>query len=212
MLGIKIGPYHTFSDWALILGRIDLQTPTPKTHKIEIEGADSALDQSEFFGEVKYNDFTQPFPFTMIGPQEEYTARHDAIKNAIHGKKLRIILDDTPGFFYLGRVSVGSLAKEKGYATFEIVADCEPYKYKLNQTTVSKAITGSGSVTLTNSRKRAVPTITASAAFTLTFGQHTWSITAGSYTLPELELVEGVNTVNVTGTGTISFTWQEGGL
>lgn len=212
MLGIKIGPYHTFYDWALILGRIDLNTPTPKTHKIDIEGADSALDLSDFFGEVKYNDFTQPFPFTMTGPQEEYTARHDAIKNAVHGKKLKIILDDSPGFFYMGRVSVGSLAKEKGYATFEIVADCEPYKYKLSKTTVSKAIAGSGSVTLTNSRKRAVPTVTADAAFTLAFGPYTWAIDAGTYTLPELELQEGENTVNVTGTGTISFTWQEGGL
>lgn len=212
MLGIKIGPYHTYNDWALILGRIDLQTPTPKAYKIDIEGADGTLDVTDFFGEVKYNDFTQPFPFTMTGPQEEYSARHDAIKNAIHGKKLRIILDDMPGFFYMGRVTVGSLANEKGYAAFDIVADCEPYKYKLEKTTVTKAITGSGAVSLTNSRKRAVPTITASAAFTLTFGPYTWTISAGTYTLPELELVEGANVVSVTGTGTISLTWQEGGL
>lgn len=212
MLGITFGAYHSYNDWALIPGRIEIQTPQPKTNKIDIEGADSAIDLTDFFGEVKYNDFALSFPFTMLGEEAGYIARHTQIKNAIHGKKLKIILDDDPGFFYLGRLSVGSLKKEKGYASLTIDADCEPYKYKAQKTTVTQAITGAGVVRLTNGRKYVVPEITATAAFTLEYGGNTWAIQAGSYTLPELELVEGVNTINVTGTGTITFSYQEGGL
>jgi len=39
-----------------------------------------------------------------------------------------------------------------------------------------------------------------------------WDLGSGSYTLPELELMEGVNNVTVTGTGNIAFEWQEGDL
>lgn len=212
MLGITFGAYHSYTDWALIPGRIEIQTPQPKTNKIDIEGADSALDLTDFFGEVKYNDFPLSIPFTMLGEEAGYIARHTQIKNAIHGKKLKIIFDDDKSFFYLGRLTVGSLKKEKGYATLTIDADCEPYKYKAQKTTVTQAITGAGTVSLTNGRKYVVPEITATAAFTLAFNGFTWAIQAGSYTLPELELVEGVNTINVTGTGTITFSYQEGGL
>lgn len=212
MLGITFGAYHSYTDWALIPGRIEIETPQIKENKIDIEGADGALDLTDFFGEVKYEDFPLSFPFSMLGEDAGYIARHTQIKNAIHGKKLKIILDDDPGFFYLGRLSVGSLKKEKGYATMTIDAECEPYKYKAEKTTVTQAITGAGVVRLTNGRKYAVPEITATAAFTLAYGGNTWAIQAGSYTLPELELKEGENTINVTGTGTITFSYQEGGL
>lgn len=212
MLGILFGSYHSYNDWNLIPGRIEIQTPQIKQNKIDIEGADSALDLTDFFGEVKYNDFPLSIPFTMLGEDAGFIARHTQIKNAIHGKKLKIIFDDDKSFFYLGRLSVGSLKKEKGYATLTIDADCEPYKYKAEKTTVTQAITGAGVVRLTNSRKYVVPEITATAAFTLAFNGYTWAIQAGSYTLPELELVEGENIINVTGTGTITFSYQEGGL
>ena len=39
-----------------------------------------------------------------------------------------------------------------------------------------------------------------------------WDLGSGSYTLPELELKAGENVVSVTGTGTITFTYQEAGL
>jgi hypothetical protein len=47
---------------------------------------------------------------------------------------------------------------------------------------------------------------------TIAFGDGIWTNSAGTYTIPELELVEGDNTVTVTGTGTITFTWQEGSM
>ena len=72
------------------------------------------------------------------------------------------------------------------------------------------AVDGTRVITLTNGRKRAVPTITTTAAMTIGYGGGTWTNNAGTYTIPELELTHGENTVTVTGTGTITFTWQEG--
>ena len=93
--------------------------------------------------------------------------------------------------------------------------DCEPYKYKLAKTVVTQAVDGTETVTLTNGRKRAVPlvTIETEASLRIVYGDNfIWDLGSGSYTLPELELMEGVNNVTVTGTGSIAFEWQEGDL
>ena len=43
-------------------------------------------------------------------------------------------------------------------------------------------------------------------------GVNIWDLGSGSYTLPELELTQGANTVTLTGNGTVTFTYQEGDL
>lgn len=65
---------------------------------------------------------------------------------------------------------------------------------------------------IVNAKKRAVPTITASAPFTIYHEGNTYSVTAGSTIIPEIELKEGVNDIAVKGTGAITFTYQEGSL
>ena len=65
---------------------------------------------------------------------------------------------------------------------------------------------------LVNGKKRAVPAITATAPFTIYHEGNTYTVGAGTTTIPELELKEGVNDVAVKGSGTITFTYQEGSL
>ena len=211
MKGITFGNYHSYDDLHLILESKELGAPDVKVNKIDIPGADSALDLTDFFG-VKYDDVKHTFQFTSIEPQETFLSQFSTIKNAIHGKKVRIILDDDPSFFYLGRCFVSSFTNDKGIGTVSVECECEPYKYKLEKTTVSKAVNGTATVNLTNSRKRAVPEITTNATMTIAFGGGTWTVNAGTFIIPELELFAGANNIAVTGTGNISFTWQEGDL
>lgn len=155
---------------------------------------------------------THKFTFSTIVPRSDFLTQYSEIKNALHGQKLRIVLDDDPSNYYVGRCYVSSFTDEKGIGKITVECDCEPYKYKIAKTVVTKAVDGTDIVALTNSRKRAVPTITTTAAMTIAFGDGIWTNSAGTYTIPELELVEGTNTVTVTGTGEITFTWQEGSM
>lgn len=210
--GITFGNVHSYTDLKLILTTKEIGSPAVKTNKVDIPGADSALDLTDFFGEPKFEDVTHKFEFTTIEPQSDFLTQYSTIKNAIHGKKVRIILDDDPTFFYLGRCYVSSFTDEKGIGTISVECECEPYKYKLNKTVVTRTVSGTADINLTNSRKRAVPEITTTASMTFVFGDGSWAKEAGTFTIPELELVEGNNTVTVTGTGTITFRWQEGAL
>lgn len=215
MKGITLGQYHSYRDFSLILGEKEVAAPKVKTVKIEVEGADSALDLTEFFGEPKYEDVTHKFQFSTIVPQSEFLTLYSTIKNAIHGKKNRIVLDDDPGFFYIGRCHVSSFTSSKGIGTVSIEAECEPWKYRIEKTVITQTVDGESIISLPNLRKRVVPevTITTESALRLVFETYNiWDLGSGSYTLPELELAAGENTVSVTGTGSISFSYQEASL
>lgn len=215
MKGITFGNLHSFNDLRLILTSKEIGSPEIKVRKIDIEGADSAIDYTDFFGEPKYSDVTHKFNFSTIVHQAEFLSLFSTVKNALHGKKMRIILDDDPLFYYVGRLNVSSFTNEKNIGMVSVEADCEPYKYKLAKTVVSKAVNGTGTVVLVNGRKRAVPEVNITTEGTIRIeyqGVNIWDLGSGSFTLPELELVEGENLVTVTGTGTITFTWQEANL
>lgn len=215
MKGITFGNLHSYNDLKLILSSKEIGSPEVKIRKIDIEGADSSLDLTDFFGEPKYEDATHKFDFSTIVPQAQFLSLYSTVKNALHGKKMRIILDDDPLFFYQGRVKVLPFTNEKNIGHISIECDCEPYKYKIAKTVVRKTISGTDNIVLTNGRKRAVPEVRIEASSSIRIeyqGSNIWDLGSGSYTLPELELVEGENTVTVTGTGTVTFTWQEGNL
>lgn len=209
MKGITFVGYHSYKDLHLLLNSKVIGSPEVKKQKIDIPGADGDMDLTDFFGEPKYENVQHKFEFSTIRPHAEFLSQYSAVKNAIHGKKGRIILDGDPSFFYTGRCSVSEFTDEKGIGKITVTCDCEPYKYKQEMTVVSKTIIGTETITLTNARKRAVPTITTTADMTISFGGGIWTNRAGTFTIPELELVEGENIVAVTGTGAISFTWRE---
>lgn len=215
MKGIRFGELHSYDDLNLILTGKELGAQKVKSKKLDLSGADGSLDMTDFFGEPKYEDVTHKFQFSTILPQTQFISQFSTIKNAIHGKKMRIILDDDPLFYWLGRCYVSGFTSEKGVGKVEVECDCEPYKYKLEKTVVTHAVSGTQDIRLTNGRKRAVPEVTVAtgASLNLVFGSgYVWDLGSGSYTLPELELAHGENVVTVTGTGSITFTWQEGDL
>lgn len=216
MKGIRFGGLHSFDDLDLILGKKELGTPPVKTEKIDIPGADGDLDQTDFFGEPKFENRTLRFEFTANTPASDFLSLFSRVTNALHGKKMRIILDDDPLYFYQGRCFVDKHTDEKGIAKIDIECDCAPYKLKKDHTVIAQVLDGTEkTIPLTNGRKRAVPEVqiyTESGSVRIQFQGNIWDLGAGVYTLPELELVQGENIVIVTGTGTITFAWQEGDL
>lgn len=212
MNGITFGGFHSYRDFSLILAPKTIGTPSPKTEVIDIPGGDGVLDLTEFFGEVKYNNRQLSFDFSTIVPQSQFMTLFSTVQNALHGQKMNIVLDDDPDWYYIGRITVNEWKADKNIGKLTIDCDCEPYKYKQDQTVITQEISGSGTVTLTNGRRRVVPTITTTAAMTIAFGGSSWATSAGTFVIPELELVAGENIITVTGTGTITFTFQEAEL
>ena len=215
MKGITFGSYHSYNDFQLILASKTIGSPSPKTETIDIPGGDGVLDLTDFFGETKYGNRNLSFEFSSLTIPSDFMSLFSRVQNALHGKKMHIILDEDPEWYYVGRISVSEWKADRNIGKLTIDCDCDPYKYQISTTVVTKSISGTSTITLPNSRKRVVPEVkvTSASGLSVTFGSgYYWNLASGSYLLPELELVEGNNTVTVSGTGSITFTYTQAGL
>lgn len=215
MKGIFFGNYHSYDDFHLVLNSKEVGSPSAKTIEIDIPGADGILDMTEFFGSVKFGNVKHKFQFQTIVPQHDFLSLFSDIKNKIHGQMIRIIIDDDPYFYYVGRCFVSAFTNDRNVGSVSVECDCEPYRYKIAETVVTQQISGEADITLTNMFKRVVPEITIASEGTLHIVYETyniWDLASGVYALPELELKPGNNVVSVSGTGSITFRYQEGGL
>jgi hypothetical protein len=213
MRGIKFGVYHTADDWGLILNAKTINPPAPKYVKISVDGRDGDLNLSRTLtGDMKYSNREASFTFLVTdGSQEERAELINEIVNLIHGNELQIIEPDDPDHYLLGECSVNSIQNNKAYGSFIVSADCEPYRYAIEE--IKRTITASAtesSVVLTNSgRKTLIPTVTVTGTVNLTIGTTKVSLGAGTYKLTSLILRPGSNVVGVSGSGAITFTYRE---
>lgn len=213
MKGVRFGNYHSYDSFNLILSQKTIGTPLPKTETIDIPGSDGVLDLTDFFGEVKYNNRELSFEFSTIVPQGAFMDLFSSVQNALHGKKMKISWDDDPFHYYMGRITVSEWKANKSIGKLTIDCDCEPYKYDVSETVVSQYVDGTGTFYLENDKKRVVPTITASSEMLFKYeGTYYNPGIIGTFTLPEIELKEGTNIVEVTGVGSVSFSYRKGKL
>ena len=213
MKGIMFDNFHTYLDFGLLLSSKTIGSPSAKIEYINVPGADSVLDLTEYFGQVNYKNRTLSFEFKVIDEMSNFLNIFSTVQNAIHGKKMKIILDDDPYFYYIGRINVNQWKSDGRIGTFVIDCDCEPYKYRLNKTIVINSIENHAVISYNNLRKTVVPTIKTSAGVTIVFGSVTKVLqTAGEYTIPEIVFSEGENTITFDGTATVTVEYQEGGL
>lgn len=143
MNGVLFGDIHSYDDLSLILKSKEIQSPKPKTDTLDIPGADGEEDLTEYFGSVKYKNRKLTFNFSTIVPMKDFLELFSTVQNAVHGKKMRIILDDDPEFYYVGRLTCDKWKANKRIGTIKIEGNCEPYKYKLYKTVINEVIGGS---------------------------------------------------------------------
>lgn len=212
MKGVKFGNYHSWDSFQLILSQKIIGTPTPKVNQIEIEGGDGVLDLTDFFGGVKYGNRPLSFEFSTVVPPSEFMELFTRVQNALHGQKMQIILDDEPNVFYQGRIEVDKWKAQKNIGSIVIDVDAEPFKQEIGVSSLQQRVTSNATLNLPNTRMPVVPTITTTSEFLISYGGYNDVYSAGTFTIPELELTEGNNQIYVEGSGTITFVYRRGWL
>ena len=132
MHGVIFGDKHTYRDWGLLTkSRPNISPPTPKLKLVQVPGSDNIIDLTESLtGQVHYEMRTISFEFVMMAERARWPSLYSEIMNYLHGKKIRIIMDDDPNFYYTGRVTVGNLDPDKKTAVISMEAQVEPYKHE----------------------------------------------------------------------------------
>lgn len=131
--GVLFGNKHTARNYGLVLtARPNTGSPKPKLYTQDIPGADGVLDLTEATtGEVKYGNRTITINAKRIMPIEDQEALKSEIMGDLHGRKLRVILDEDPERYYYGRVSVTAPQRKGKQLYINISVDADPYKREL---------------------------------------------------------------------------------
>ncbi len=215
MKGIYFGEIHSYNDLNLILAPFTPTPAEPQTNLLKVPGRDGHLDLTEANGEVKYNSREFTFNFT-IAPGDDLTfdERASKVASMLNGMRCKITFDRDPDYYWVGRCAVNEYKQDKNIGKITVKATVDPYKLKQSATVESFALSSSAQeVTVENGRMASVPTIECTNdGAVVVFGGNTYTLNAGTSKILDIRFVEGGNVLNLSGTGTITFRWQEGEL
>lgn len=196
--------------------RVDFPTPQSQSEILVVPGRNSPIRYTKALGRVAYQPRSFDLTFTMLGNRAEFDNMVSEIANRYAGQLVKIICTEAPSLYVTGTVELAPTYDPlTGKGTLVLSStDADAYRYYVEETVV--AITGSGSVILTNDYMPVVPVVktTAETALAWQVGSDSFrkSVSAGTWEFPELELAYGDNTISITGSGTTTFTYREGRL
>ena len=231
--GVKFGDKHSFRDFGLYpKSKMIVNPPDVREVYVEVAGADGDLDITEALtGRANYESREGKFEFTVMD-RARWDTIYSGLMNTLHGRKMRVILDDDPYYYYYGRVKIDSFKTNKRTGTITIEGYFEPYKkwliaksyedwlwdpfnfetdYAFNYGNM--LVDGTLTVTLTGSRMPVTPNISVSSNMTVEIDGTTYQLTAGNNRIVGLVLDDMHEyEATFTGNGTVSIEFEIGSL
>ena len=131
--------YNTWKDWKLIpTERLVVPPPAQKTNSTDVPGSNGRLDMSESLnGYPVFDTRGGSWDFYVINNgvtiNEEYGSWYDRfsdVANTIHGKMVKVTLDDEPDYYYKGRVTVNNFGPDNTWSKLTIGFEFFPYKLR----------------------------------------------------------------------------------
>ncbi len=132
VFGMTIDGKHT-SEFGLLMESMRIPQPEPRINEIEVLGLSGTVDMSEITGELYYeNRKNIEFLFSVMDEGYEVWARiYSKISMWVHGKKVKVILDNDKGHYYVCRLEVDSKKSDEVLSKIVISGTAEPFKYDL---------------------------------------------------------------------------------
>lgn len=213
MRGVTLNGNHSYRDHALIMERVEIGPAVPNLYFIDIPFGKRQDITEALYGHVTYSYRPISITFGTLKSHDDWPEFLMKIYNLYNGQKIKLIFDDDPDYYYLGRAEFYDLERECRIGKFTISFECEPYKYKKQSTEVKRTLSsGENKIILKNGRMPTTFLITCDNEITIRFGETEIAHSAGSFTVPDFLLEYGDNELTVKGSGSATFSYQEGDL
>lgn len=196
------------SAYGLILEDVDLGSPEPQISQVVVPGRNGTLDYTEAIaGYTTFNNRNLTFSLVRDGtPTAIETTRAEFLKD-IHGQTVNIYPDWVSGYFH-GRASVEVSDYRPNFIRLTVSVSADPYRYASEETEVYLPV---GTNSATNSGALpVVPTVITTGSTTITFNGSSYTVAAGTRTIPGIVLMPGDSDVTVN--RATRFTFTEGYL
>lgn len=230
MNGVWFDDKHSYKDYGMYLSSKEVGLPSVKTQKVSVNGMDGVIDLSDTLtGRVSYDNRKRSFTFSVVDKKDRYFDILATVTAHLHGKRMKIVLDEDDGYYYVGRVSVNKFKSMKSYYTIEVEADAEPFKYEkalasdtwlwdpfdfrtgIAQST-SYVVDGTLDVTIYNTTEVVCPEFTATERMEIVFDGTTYVMQAGTKKFYDIVFTEGKNEISFNGSGKVDVVFRRGRL
>lgn len=207
MHGAVFGDKHSKEDYGAVMNYARITPPSVKENYVDIAGGDSSIDLTEAVGGVVFEDGKISFKFTLFDAGSK-----DKMKNDLHGKRLKIMLEREPGFYYEGRLSFTSESLAGTIYELNLDARVKPYKMEKQTTIHEEAVKEPKDIIIFNERMPAMPAITVRGNLKVTYEGSSYELKTGIYEIPEITFGDGLNRLHVSGSGSIRLEYRKGRL
>lgn len=133
MDGTKYGGYHSYEKFGLLRSaRPVISDPEVKTHIVDNPGANGDIDlTTSLTGVPQYKNRTITESYIVIGDRRQREHLPSRLYSHFDGSREYIIIDNDPGYMWLGRSLVKGVDKSsETHMKLNIVSDVEPFKYE----------------------------------------------------------------------------------
>ena len=208
---IKFNDKDSYTDFNLILKPKSIPFPSPKTNYVSIEGRDGDLDlTTSLTGDVRYENIDYSLEFYLDKERTDWITALDNISTYLHGKKVKLKLSEDPNWEWEARITLNDFESDKNIGLIVLDCNLSPYRTKITDTVITEEVVANKVITLSNSRKWVMPTMTTTSEVKFTYGTKQ-IIVNGTLQTPDFILKEGDTTITLnSGSGNIVFTYREG--
>lgn len=227
--GMTINGKHTYRDYGLILTSAPyVERPEMQTEYVEVTGLNGALDYSTVLtdGEPRYKNREGSWTFHVTG-RDNYAERVAELMNALHGVEAKIVFDDTPDYYYEGRLTVNEFVSDARGRVITLDYVLDPFK-RTDKNTANydwlwddlfdlTIIYGKFHVDgtkwrnlINQSQATITPTYTCSASMQVAKDGTTYQLVEGENAPSNLALAPGDNIMEFIGTGDVTVSYPLG--
>lgn len=230
MNGVTFGEKHT-DEWEIKLLKVEQKFPELKENLLKIQGMIGYLDITDFPMSTPYGNRTLILTFMTKKKikQGSWDTLLSRIGNYLHGRKMKIVLDQDSGYYYFGRCYIDDSTDREAYKIV-VRCNCDPYKYEILssmdewewdtfnfETGIIReykdiAVNETLDIVVYGSRMPTVPTIITDSEMTVNYLDHSYALVVGENRIMDIELHDGENHLIFTGTGMISIEFWGGSL
>lgn len=231
MIGATFGDKHTDS-WGLKLLQTTTGFPEAKIFKVDNPAGNGSWDITGCItgGDVKYKERTIQMTFDALGGYSSWRALVSDIAGCLHGRRLKIILDTDPSFYYIGRLSVDTEKSNAVTHRVVITGAADPYKYEITSSTEdwlwdtfnfdtdiirdyrNIEVNGEYTLIIPGRRKRVIPTFICTAPLTITYSGQSYDLPAGESKVTNIALGEGDHELIFRGHGVVTVEYRGASL
>ena len=217
-----IGDKNTYDDFGLIpTTRPVINPPEPNLSYLEIPGGNGVIDLSETLtGRIGYSNRTGSFEF-LVPKNRSWADLYSELLYYLHGRFMRIVLEDDPIYYYEGRLALDSWKSNKNNSTITISYDLAPFKYETTNAVdgylINKRnLTNGSAYYYADENTKVLEAIvdcekTENLDIKATINEVTYPCKPGENILPAFQ-TDGDGSIRISGSGSVTVKYRKGRL